>query len=57
MTGLLKYNNGDLLSTMVIGNEALTFRISKDNDLNSKAKRLELKSIPNRISSFNWEFK
>ncbi len=57
LEGLLKYNNGDLLSTMVIGNEALTFRISKDNDLNSKAKRLELKSIPNRISSFNWEFK
>ncbi len=57
LEGLTKYKNGDLLSTMVIGNEAITFRISNSNDLNSKAKQLELKSIPNKITSFKWEFK
>lgn len=57
LEGLAKYKNGNLLSTMVIGNEALTFRISNINDLNSEAKRLDLKSIPNKITSFKWEFK
>ena len=57
LEGLAKYKNGNLLSTMVIGNEALTFRISNSNDLNSEAKRLDLKYIQNNITSFNCEFK
>lgn len=57
LEGLAKYKNGNLLSTMVIGNEAITFRISNINDLSSEAKRLDLKSIPNKITSFKWEFK
>ena len=56
LEGLAKYKNGNLVSTMVIGNEALTFRISKINDLNSEAKRSSLKFIPNNITSFKWEF-
>jgi hypothetical protein len=55
---LNKYKNGTLLSTMVIGSEALPFRISDNNDPDSKAKQLDPpKSIPNKITSFKWEFK
>lgn len=57
LEGIAKYKNGNLLSTMVIGNEAITFRISNINDLNSEAKKISLNSIPNKITSFKWEFK
>ncbi len=56
LEGLAKYKNGTLISTMVIGNEALTFRISNNNRINSEAKSLNPKSIPNSITSFNWKF-
>ena len=57
LEGLAKYKNGEIISTMIIGKEAITFRISNDNDPNSEAKRFETQSIPNNITSFRWEFK
>jgi hypothetical protein len=56
LEGLAKYKNGTLLSTLIIGNETITFRISIINDPNSKAKRLDPpKSISNNMTSFKWE--
>ena len=57
LESLAKYKNGEILSTMIIGNEALTFRISNDNEPDSEAKRLTIQKIPNKITSFKWEFK
>ncbi len=57
LEGLSQYKNGELLSTMIIGNEAINFRIGRNNDPNSKAKTLEINKIPNTITSFKWEFK
>lgn len=54
---LAKYKNGEILSTMVIGKEATVFRISNENDPNSEAKRFDTQFIPNKITSFRWEFK
>ncbi len=56
LEGIAKYKNGRLLSTMIIGNKAITFRISENNEPNSKAKQLNLpKIIQNKITSFNWK--
>lgn len=57
LESLANYKNGKLLSTMIIGKEAITFRINNDNDPNSEAKRLDIQKIPNDITSFRWEFK
>ncbi len=57
LEGLAKYKNGALLSTMINGKEAITYRISNDNEPNSEAKRLDIQIIPNNITSFHWEFK
>lgn len=57
LEGLSKYKNGELLSIMIIGKEALIFRISDDNDPNSEAKRLAIQNIPNKYDSIKWEFK
>lgn len=56
LESLANYKNGNLLCTMVNGNEAYNFRISNNNELNSKAKSLDLKLITNKITSFTWEF-
>ncbi len=57
LESLANYKNGKLLSTMIIGKEAITFRINNDNDPNSEAKRLDKEKITNNITSFRWEFK
>ncbi|MFX1384216.1 MAG: hypothetical protein ACFFBP_17410 [Promethearchaeota archaeon] len=57
LEGLAKYKNGVLLSTMINGEEAITFRIDNDNDPNSEAKRFSVQYIPNNVTSFRWEFK
>jgi len=57
LEGLSKYKNGELLSIMIIGKEALIFRISDDNDPNSEAKRVAIQNIPNKYDSIKWEFK
>ena len=57
LESLANYKNGKLLSTMIIGKEAITFRINNDNDPNSESKRLDIQKIPNNITSFRWEFK
>ena len=57
LEGLAKYKNGAILSTMINGKEALTLRISNDNEPNSKAKKFVHQYIPNNITSFQWEFK
>ena len=57
LEGLAKYKNGEILSTMIIGEEAITFRINNNDDPNSEAKRLDILKIPNKITSFGWEFK
>jgi len=57
LESLTKYKNGELLSTMIIGNKAINYRIGKDNDPNSVAKQPEINEITNTITSFRWEFK
>ncbi|MFX1525295.1 MAG: hypothetical protein ACFFCC_17440 [Promethearchaeota archaeon] len=57
LEGLAKYKVGDLLSTMIVGGEAITFRISNNDDPHSKAKPLHIQYIPNNITSFKWEFR
>ncbi len=57
LEGLAKYKNGTFLSTMVVGNEAIIYRISNNNEPNSKAKRFDIQKIPNNITSFEWKFK
>jgi len=54
---LVNYKNGDILSTMIIGNEAIVFRISNENDPDSEAKGLVIQKFPNTITSFKWEFR
>jgi hypothetical protein len=54
---LAKYKNGDLLSIMITGKDSYINRISNINDPNSKGKRLDFQFIPNKITSFRWEFK
>lgn len=45
LEGLSKYKNGELLSIMIIGKEALIFRISDDNDPNSETKRVAIQIL------------
>ncbi|KKN46910.1 hypothetical protein LCGC14_0668150 [marine sediment metagenome] len=54
---LVNYKNGDILSTMIIGNEALIFRMSNENKPDSEAKSLTIQKVRNNITSFKWEFK
>ncbi|MFX1281771.1 MAG: hypothetical protein ACFFA3_20650 [Promethearchaeota archaeon] len=54
---LAQYENGELISIWIIGNEVIETRISKDNEPNSKAKRIEMKKSPNTVTEINWKFK
>ncbi len=54
---LSTYENGELISIWIIGNEVIQTRISKDNEPNSKAKRIEMKTTPNTVTEINWKFK
>ena len=54
---LSHYENGELISIWIIGNEVIQTRISKDNEPNSKAKRIEMKTSPNTVTEINWKFK
>ncbi|MBN1214481.1 MAG: hypothetical protein JXA99_03460 [Candidatus Lokiarchaeota archaeon] len=54
---LKNYKNGDIISTMIIGNETIVFRINNENDPDSEAKHLTIQKVPNKVSSFNWKFR
>jgi len=54
---LVNYKNGDILSTMIIGNEAIVFRISNENEPDSEAKSLAIQKLLNKVTSFKWEFR
>lgn len=54
---LSNYENGELISIWIIGNEVIQTRISKDNEPNSKAKRIEMKTSPNTVTEISWKFK
>jgi hypothetical protein len=54
---LAQYENGELISIWIIGNEVIETRITKDNEPNSKSKRIEMKKSPNTITEINWKFK
>ncbi len=54
---LSTYENGELISVWIIGNEVIQTRISKDNEPNSKAKRIEMKKTSNTVTEINWKFK
>ncbi len=57
LENLSNYENGELISIWIIGNEVIQTRISKDNEPNSKAKRIEMKKSPNIVTEINWKFK
>ena len=54
---LANYENGELISAWIIGNEVIQTRISRDNELHSKAKRIEIKKSPNKVNEIVWKFK
>ena len=56
LEGLSNYENGELLSLMIIRNEAISTRISKDNEPGIVPKKNETQILPNRIDKIRWEF-
>ncbi len=53
---LSRYKNGELISIMVIGNNATCTRISENNDSKAEAKQLSFFNIPNQVAKIRWEF-
>ena len=53
---LSKYESGELISIMVVGNNATCTRISENNDSKAEAKQLTFFKIPNRVEKIRWDF-